>query len=180
MNILIANIGNFGVKQTYKDLYIEQVDENTPAVLFFNSIYDKYPDYNFYLFLSKEFEFAKKDSVETIVEYMVNNNNFAGVYSDIYVIGKVRTILYLPAYDQALMKSNMIFNTPMAFARTCRPIFDSRIKHLHFNQVLLTMGQRYTFAHIPEPLFNMKQSSNINQQDIQLDMQIMSSLKGVK
>ena len=178
--VIIANIGNLGVPQTYPHI-LEQAEVSVEPTQFFNSMYDKYPDGNIYLFLPKEFECAHEYTVEKMANKIKDSKHFAGVYSDMYMCMPNtpldKRLTYLPAYDKSLLQTDSVINTPIMFGNTCRPIFHNQIKHLFFYQTLVTTGHRFVFCHIAEPLFNVRYVTQPSQQELQTDIQIIRSLK---
>ncbi len=181
--VIVANIGDLGVEQDYPNIVIEQENGNINPSTFFNAICDKYPikqnepNKQLYLFLPKEFECVNKLTIKKMADVLSYNDNFTGVYSDMYLCGKTKTITYVPAYDKKFIDTNMVINTPIMFSGSCRPMFHDKIKHLYFYQVLTTVGQRFIFCHIAEPLFSATYKTSPLPKEIKSDMEIISSLK---
>ena len=182
--VIIANIGNLGVEQSYPNIVIEQADVNTAQADFFNKIYDKYPikkeekNKQAYIFLPEQFECIKEHTIQKMIDKLSYNDNFTGIYSDIYMCGKTKNITYVPAYDKKIIDQNIVINIPIMFSNSCRPVFHDKIKYLCFYQVLVTVGQRFVFSHIAEPLFNVTYKTQPHPKDIKSDMEIISSLRG--
>ena len=181
--VIVANIGDLGVEQSYPNIVIEQANGNINPPSFFNQIYEKHPvkqnspNQQLYLFLPKEFRCVDKFTIQKMVDVLSYNDNFTGVYSDMYLCGKTKNITYVPAYDKKIIDTNIIVNTPIMFSGSCRPIFHDKIKHLHFYQVLTTVGQRFIFCHVAEPLFSATYKISLPHKEIKEDMEIISSLK---
>jgi len=174
LKIIVANIGELGVDQSYKNIEIAQCDDiNTPPPLFFNTIYDNYHG-DVYLFLTKEYQFSNISALEQMVGIFNEYQQFVGIYSDVIENNRGQTsIRYTPAYDRAIIESGNIINNPIAFTKKCRPVFDINIKYLCYYQILKSLGYRFLFCHIPSPLFTCHHDEKIPQQQFMSDINII-------
>lgn len=174
LKIVIANIGELGIDQSYKNIEIAQCDDiDISPSLFFNTIYDNYNG-DIYLFLTKEYRLGNISTLEQIVDIFNYYQQFIGVYSDtIENIHEQTSIRYSPAYDRAIVESGNIINNPIAFTKKCRPVFDINIKYLCYYQILKSLGYRFLFCHIPSPLFTCHHDEKISQQQFMSDINII-------
>ena len=171
--IIVANIGDIGIEQTYENMEVVQADNNIHPPDFFNDMYDKHPHGDIYAFLPNGYTCATPTTLARIVTKMGDNQYFAGVYTDAYITIKGhRTHTFMPAYDRSIIYSKNVINVPIVFSKKCRPAFDSRIQHMFFGQVFIAASHRFLFCHIAEALFEID-PGDTSSQTIQSDLHII-------
>ncbi len=176
LSVVVANIGDIGIKQSYDNTVIVDIENHISPPEFFNEVYNKHPNGDIFIFLPDGYEFITKNALERITHKLVEYPSFSGVYTDAYINNDgSKSRVFLPAYSETIVKQNSI-NMPIAFRKKCCPIFDKRIKHMFFSQVLTLVSHRFTFCHIADTLFSID-LTGITPQIIQEDIKIIKSFQ---